>query len=144
MAEAGMETGTPSEAAARASVMAEPKAMASTRSASTFAPLVRFDVAAEAALHQPWFNQTLTQVDDAVVRLGVLEGDFHWHKHDDEDEFFMVLSGHLSIEIEGKETIELGPNQAVTVPKGVMHCPHARGRTHVLMIERASVRPTGD
>lgn len=109
-----------------------------------FGPLVRFDVAAEAALHQPWFNQTLTQVDDAVVRLGVLEGDFHWHKHDAEDEFFMVLSGHLSIEIEGQETIELGPNQAVTVPKGVMHCPHARGRTHVLMIERASVKPTGD
>ena len=109
-----------------------------------FAPLARFDVAAEAALHQPWFNQTLTQVDDAVVRLGVLEGDFHWHKHDNEDEVFMVLQGHLSIEIEGRDTIELGPNQAVTVPKGVMHLPHARGRTVVLMIERASVRPTGD
>ena len=96
-----------------------------------FAPLARFDVAVEAALHQ-------------VVRLGVLEGDFHWHKHDNEDELFMVLQGHLSIEIEGRDTIELGPNQAVTVPKGVMHLPHARGRTVVLMIERASVRPTGD
>ena len=109
-----------------------------------FAPLTKFDVAAEAAAHQPWFNQTLTQVDDAVVRLGVLEGDFHWHKHENEDEFFLVLSGKLSIEIEGKETVTLLPHQAVTVPKGVMHFPHAHGRTIVLMIERAGVKPTGD
>jgi mannose-6-phosphate isomerase-like protein (cupin superfamily) len=109
-----------------------------------FAPLTKFDVAAEAAAHQPWFNQTLTQVDDALVRLGVLEGDFHWHKHDREDEFFLVLQGRLSIEIEGQPTVTLEPNQAVTVPKGVMHLPHAHGRTVVLMIERAGVTPTGD
>jgi len=114
------------------------------RSDVRFAPLTKFDVAAEAAAHQPWFNQTLTQVDDAVVRLGVLEGDFHWHKHDREDEFFLVLQGRLSIDIEGRDTITLGPNQAVTVPKGVMHFPHAHGRTVVLMIERAGVTPTGD
>jgi mannose-6-phosphate isomerase-like protein (cupin superfamily) len=109
-----------------------------------FQPLTKFDVASEAAAHRPWFNQTLTRVDDAVVRLGVLDGDFHWHKHDHEDEFFFVLSGRLSIDIEGGETIHLQPNQAVTVPKGVMHFPHAHGRTVVLMIERAGVKPTGD
>ena len=114
------------------------------RSDVRFEPLKKFDVAAEAAAHQPWFNQTLTQVDDAVVRLGVLEGDFHWHKHDREDEFFLVLQGRLSIDIEGRDTITLEPNQAVTVPKGVMHFPHAHGRTGVLMIERAGVTPTGD
>ena len=108
-----------------------------------FGPLVKIDVAAEAAAHQPWFNQTLTGVDDAVVRLGVLEGDFHWHKHDGEDEFFLVLEGRLSIEIEGRETVTLDPHQAFTVPKGVMHCPHAHGRTVVVMIEKASVVPTG-
>jgi mannose-6-phosphate isomerase-like protein (cupin superfamily) len=109
-----------------------------------FGPLTKFDVAAEAAAHQPWFNQTLVRVDDAVVRLGVLDGDFHWHKHDNEDEFFMVMQGKLTIEIEGREAVVLEPNQAVTVPKGVMHCPHAHGRTIVLMIERAGVKPTGD
>ena len=109
-----------------------------------FGPLQTFDVAKEAAEHQPWFNQTLTRVDDAVVRLGVLDGDFHWHKHENEDEFFMVLEGKLEIEIEGRERLTLLPNQAVTVPKGVMHLPHAIGRTVVLMIERASVKPTGD
>src|SRR5262245_44154538 len=114
------------------------------RSDVRFAPLTKFDVAKEAREHQPWFNQTLTRVDDAVVRLGVLEGDFHWHKHDNEDEFFMVLEGKLKIEIEGREPVTLEPSQAVTVPKGVMHFPHAIGRTVVLMIERASVKPTGD
>jgi len=109
-----------------------------------FGPLVKFDVASEASAHQPWFNQTLTRVDDALVRLGVLEGDFHWHKHDQEDEFFLVLQGRLDIEIEGRDPITLEPNQAVTVPKGVRHCPHARGRTVVLMVERAGVVPTGD
>lgn len=109
-----------------------------------FPALTKFDVSAEAALHHPWFNQTLTQVDDAVVRLGVLEGDFHWHKHEHEDEFFLVLQGRLSIDIEGQSSIVLEPNQGVTVPKGVMHFPHAHGRTVVLMIERASVTPTGD
>ncbi|HZS40302.1 MAG TPA: cupin domain-containing protein [Polyangia bacterium] len=109
-----------------------------------FGPLTKIDVAAEAAAHEPWFNQTLTRVDDAVVRLGVLEGDFHWHKHDGEDEFFLVLEGRLSIEVEGRETVTLEPHQAFTVPKGVMHCPHAHGRTVVVMIERAGVVPTGD
>jgi len=109
-----------------------------------FPPLAKFDVSAEAAAHQPWFNQTLTRVDEAVVRLGVLEGDFHWHKHDEEDEFFLVLEGRLSIDVEGREPISLKPYEAVTIPKGTMHFPHAHGRTVVLMIERAGVTPTGD
>jgi mannose-6-phosphate isomerase-like protein (cupin superfamily) len=109
-----------------------------------FAPLTKIDVDAEAALHAPWFNQTLTRVDDSVVRLGVLDGDFHWHKHDDEDEFFLVLAGRLSIEVEGHETVTLEPHQGYTVPKGIMHKPHAHGRTVVVMIEKASVKPTGD
>ncbi len=95
------------------------------------------------ACNDPWFNQTLTQVNDSVVRLGVLEGQFHWHKHDDEDEFFFVLSGKLLIELEG-ETIELGPQKGVTISKGVMHRPRAPEKTVVLMIENSSVKPTGD
>ena len=57
------------------------------------------DVGAEAAAHEPWFNQTLTSVNDAVIRLGVIHGDFHWHKHAVEDEFFLVLEGRLLIDI---------------------------------------------
>jgi mannose-6-phosphate isomerase-like protein (cupin superfamily) len=102
------------------------------------------DVAAEAAAHEPWFNQTLTRVDDAVVRLGVLEGDFHWHKHDDQDEFFLVLEGRLLIDIEGGETVTLEPHHAFTVSRGVVHRTRAPVRTTLLMVERADVVPTGD
>lgn len=102
-----------------------------------------FDVGALAGAQQPWWNRTLVAVNDAWVRLGVLEGDFHWHKHDDTDEFFLVLEGRLDIELRDK-TVSLLPQQAFTVPAGVMHCPHARGRTTVLMVEKAGVVPTGD
>jgi len=56
-----------------------------------------------------WYNQTLCQVNDSVVRLGILHGEYHWHKHDKEDEFFFTLSGKLLLDIEGSETIELMP-----------------------------------
>ena len=101
------------------------------------------DVAAIARAQTPWCNRTLCAVNDAVVRLGVLEGDFHWHKHDEEDEFFFVIEGRLDIELEDR-IVQLGPNQGFTVPKGVMHFPHARGRVAVLMVEKAGVVPTGD
>jgi len=108
-----------------------------------YEPLVLIDIAAEAAAHAPWYNQTLTRVNDSVVRLGVIEGDFHWHKHDDEDEFFLVLEGELVIELEG-ETVRLRPNQGYTVPKGVLHRTSAPTRTVIVMVEPAAVVPTGD
>ena len=83
------------------------------------------DVAAEAAAHEPWFNQTLTQIDDAVVRLGIIEGDFHWHKHDDQDEFFLVLEGQLLIDIEDAETVTLEPQPGLQRRQG-RRAPHAR------------------
>jgi mannose-6-phosphate isomerase-like protein (cupin superfamily) len=108
-----------------------------------FGPNQHFDVKAVAAAQEPWWNRTLTNVNDAVVRLGVLDGDFHWHKHDGEDEFFYVVEGRLDIELEDR-MVSLAPGQAFTVPAGVMHLPHARGRTVVLMVEKAGVVPTGD
>ena len=109
-----------------------------------FAPLQRIDVGAVAGAQTPWWNRTLTQVNDAVVRLAVMEGDFHWHKHDREDEFFYVLEGALTIEIDGAEPVTLRPGEGVTVPAGRLHFPRADGRTVVLMVEQASVTPTGD
>jgi mannose-6-phosphate isomerase-like protein (cupin superfamily) len=102
------------------------------------------DVAAEAAAHEPWFNQTLTTVNDSVVRLGVLDGDFHWHKHEHEDEFFYVVDGQLLIDIEDGPTVTLDPQQGYTVPHGVMHRTRAPRRTVILMVEPAGVKPTGD
>ena len=102
------------------------------------------DVPAEIAASEPWFNQTLTTVNDAVVRLGVIEGDFHWHKHDDTDEFFLVLEGRLLIDLEDRDGVALEPHQGYTVPRGVVHRTRAPERTAILMVEAAGVAPTGD
>ena len=110
-----------------------------------FGSLALIDIPGEIAAHEPWFNQTLTTVNDSVVRLGIIEGDFHWHKHDVEDEFFLVLDGTLLIDIEGADTVTLhGPHQAYTVPRGVVHRTRAPVRTTILMVEPAGVVPTGD
>jgi mannose-6-phosphate isomerase-like protein (cupin superfamily) len=109
-----------------------------------YGQLALIDIAAEAAAHDPWFNTTLTSVDEAVVRLGVIEGDFHWHRHEAEDEFFLVLEGELVIELEGAETVRLRPHQGYTVPKGIRHRTSAPVRTVIVMVERAGVVPTGD
>lgn len=90
-----------------------------------------------------WSNQTLTRVNDSVVRLGIVEGEFHWHKHDNDDEFFFVTEGQLLIDLEDK-TIELNPGQGVTISKGVMHRPRAPKRTVMLMVETSEIQPTGD
>jgi len=96
---------------------------------------------ADANTHK-WFNQTLCEVNESVVRLGVVEGEYHWHKHDDDDEFFYVVEGKLFIDIESR-TIELAPRQGVVIPKGVMHRPRAPQRTVMLMVETGGIVPTG-
>ena len=93
---------------------------------------------------EDWFNQTLTRVNDCVVRLGILKGDFHWHKHDNEDEFFFVVDGRFTIDVEGRDSVDLGPKQGFTVPRGVMHRPRAPEGVVVLMVEGAGVVPTDD
>jgi mannose-6-phosphate isomerase-like protein (cupin superfamily) len=109
-----------------------------------FGHLQLIDVAAEAAAHEPWFNQTLTSINDSVARLGVIEGEFHWHQHDDTDEFFLVLDGQLLIDLEDRDTITLAPHQGFTIPRGIPHRTRAPARTSILMIEAATVKPTGD
>ena len=90
-----------------------------------------------------WFNQTLCQVNGSVVRLGVVQGEYHWHKHDDNDEFFYVVEGKLLIDLEGR-TMELGPRQGTVVPKGVLHRTRAPERTVILMVENAGIIPAGN
>lgn len=97
---------------------------------------------AEAAPHK-WYNQTLCRVNASVVRLGVVEGEYHWHKHDDDDEFFYVVEGRLLIDLE-ERVVELDPRQGFVVPKGVLHRTRAPHRTVILMFENAGIIPTGD
>jgi mannose-6-phosphate isomerase-like protein (cupin superfamily) len=92
---------------------------------------------------QKWWNQSLCLVNESVIRVGVFEGEFHWHKHDREDEFFFVLEGELLLDLEGR-TATLAPGQGMMVPRGVLHRTRAQRRTVVLMVEPATVVPTGD
>ena len=95
------------------------------------------------AVTHKWYNQTLCKVNDSVVRLGVLQGEYHWHKHDNDDEFFFVLEGRFIIDLE-HESIDLGPQQGYVVPKGVVHRTRALERAVILMVETAAIVPTGD
>ncbi|MBS3913643.1 MAG: cupin domain-containing protein [Bacteroidetes bacterium] len=106
--------------------------------------LERIDVPAlVAACTDKWFNQTLTKVNDSVVRIGIVEGEYHWHKHEHDDEFFFVLEGQLLIDMEDR-CIELNPGQGVTITRGLMHRPRAPKKTVMLMVETSAIQPTGD
>lgn len=115
-----------------------------TRLNLLYKPLEVIDVnaLADAAPHK-WYNQTLCGVNGSVVRLGVIEGEYHWHKHDEDDEFFYVVEGKLLIDLEGK-VVELAPQQGFVVPKGVLHRTRAPQRTVILMVENAGIIPTGN
>ena len=90
-----------------------------------------------------WYNQTLCKVNDSVVRLGVLQGEYHWHKHDNDDEFFFVLEGRFIIDLQDR-SVELHQQQGFVVPKGVVHRTRAPERAIILMVETAAIIPTGD
>ncbi len=92
---------------------------------------------------EKWFNQTLTEVNGSVVRVGIVEGEYHWHKHENDDEFFFVLEGKLFVDLENK-TMELNPGQGVTVTKNIMHRTRAPQKTVMLMVENRNIIPTGD
>jgi mannose-6-phosphate isomerase-like protein (cupin superfamily) len=92
---------------------------------------------------QPWWNQSLCRVNESVARLGVFHGEFHWHKHDNEDELFFVLDGTLLVDLEDR-TVTLAPRQGFVVPRGVVHRTRAPERTVCLMVEPATIVATGD
>lgn len=109
-----------------------------------FPPLTRVDVPALVkACRDRWYNQTLCQVNDSVVRLGVVQGEYHWHKHETDDEFFFVLEGQFVIDLEDRSVI-LQPQEGFVVPKGVMHRTRAPERAVILMVETSAIVPTGD
>jgi mannose-6-phosphate isomerase-like protein (cupin superfamily) len=115
-----------------------------TRLNVLYPPLEVVDVPAlVAAATHPWYNQTLSRVNDSVVRLAVIQGEYHWHKHDVDDEFFFVVEGKLLIDLEAR-TVELLPRQGFVVPMGLVHRTRAPERTIILMVETAGIVPTGD
>ena len=109
-----------------------------------FGSLEVVDVPAlETACKDRWYNQTLCKVNDSVIRLGVVQGEYHWHKHDHDDEFFYVVDGHLLIDLEDR-TVDLAPKQGFVVPRGIVHRTRAPERCVMIMVENAGIVPTGD
>jgi ethanolamine utilization protein EutQ (cupin superfamily) len=109
-----------------------------------FPSLEKIDVAALAGtVEDRWYNQTLCQVNGSVVRLGVMQGEYHWHKHDDDDEFFFCLEGEFLVDLE-THTVALRPQQGIVVPKGTNHRTRAPRKCIILMVENAGIVPTGD
>jgi len=127
-----------------------------TRLNVLYEPLEVFDVhAVPGASDYKWFNQTLCQVNGSVVRMAAIEGEYHWHKHDEDDEFFFVVDGELMIDLEGSaggpegrmvdsRTVSLKPGQGLVIPKTVVHRTRAPKRTTILMVENAGIIPTGN
>jgi mannose-6-phosphate isomerase-like protein (cupin superfamily) len=109
-----------------------------------FQHLEKIDVPALVdTVRDQWYNQTLCQVNGSVVRLGVMQGEYHWHKHDNEDEFFFCLDGEFLVDLEGR-SVTLRPHEGLVVPKGVVHRTRAPQRCVILMVENAGIVPTGD
>jgi mannose-6-phosphate isomerase-like protein (cupin superfamily) len=124
--------------------MADPTYDYDTRLNVLHGALETIDVHAVAsAVTHPWFNQTLCKVNDSVVRMGVVKGEYHWHKHDGDDEFFYVVEGEFLIDLE-ERTVALKPGQGFVVPRGRLHRPRAPERTIVLMVETSAIVPTGN
>jgi len=121
-----------------------PKFPYETRLNILHGPLELIDInAIEDARKFKWFNQTLCKVNESVVRVAMIEGEYHWHKHDEDDEFFFVVEGQLLIDLEGR-TVALAPGQGFVVPRGVVHRTRATERTVMLMVENAGIIPTGN
>lgn len=109
-----------------------------------FPHLAKIDVPAlVGAVKDQWFNQTLCQVNGSVVRIGVMQGEYHWHKHDNDDEFFFCLEGEFFIDLQ-ERSVPLKPREGFVVPKAVIHRTRAPQRCVILMVENAGIVPTGD
>jgi mannose-6-phosphate isomerase-like protein (cupin superfamily) len=116
-----------------------------------FAPLEKIALdPLVAAVRDQWYNQTLARINDSVVRLGVMQGEYHWHKHETDDEFFYVVDGRFLIDLEPEadgqtpgRVVELRPREGFVVPKGIVHRTRAPERSVILMIETAAIVPTG-
>jgi mannose-6-phosphate isomerase-like protein (cupin superfamily) len=96
-----------------------------------------------ATVDEPFHPLIVTHLNDYKVAVVKARGEFVWHKHDDTDDFFLVLAGRLTIQLRDGD-IELGPGELCVVPRGVEHCPRADEEAQVLLIEPTGTPNTGD
>jgi mannose-6-phosphate isomerase-like protein (cupin superfamily) len=90
-----------------------------------------------------WQPRTVGQFNGHDLMVVKVQGEFHWHKHDDTDDFFLVLEGELTIRLRDGD-VHVGPGEVFVVPKGMEHCPVAERETHILLIEPTGTPNSGD
>ena len=95
-------------------------------------------------ISQPWSPRDIVRVNDQVVRLALIQGEYHWHLHAAEDELFYVLEGEVVIEVEGMPDVRLGQGEMAVVPKGTPHRPTSQGPSYILMFEPFALKSRGD
>jgi mannose-6-phosphate isomerase-like protein (cupin superfamily) len=104
----------------------------------------KVNLAEKLALFQEhWQPKIVAAINDYDVRIVKVKGEFVWHRHDDTDDFFLVLDGRLTIQLRDRD-VELGAGELFVVPRGVEHCPRADEEAAVLLIEPAGTVNTGD
>jgi mannose-6-phosphate isomerase-like protein (cupin superfamily) len=91
-----------------------------------------------------WAPVEVARINDQVVRMALLEGEYHWHKHKNEDELFYVIKGKIIIQLKDEPNITLSEGQMAVVPKGVEHCPKSLEPSYVLMFEPFVLKSKGD
>jgi mannose-6-phosphate isomerase-like protein (cupin superfamily) len=92
----------------------------------------------------PWSPIDITRTNDQVVRMALLEGEFHWHKHTNEDELFYVFKGKIIIQLKNQPNISLREGEMVVIPKGTEHCPKSSEPSYVLLFEPFVLKTKGD
>jgi mannose-6-phosphate isomerase-like protein (cupin superfamily) len=95
-------------------------------------------------IDKPWSPIEVARVNDQVVRMSLLEGEYHWHKHTNEDELFYVYRGSISIQLQGQPDLELRDGEMAVIPKGVEHCPKSAQPSYVLVFEPYVLQSRGD
>ena len=92
---------------------------------------------------KPWTPIDVARFNDQVVRLALFKGEYHWHRHENEDELFYVYKGNITIHIRGQNDLVLKEGEMGLVPKGIEHCPRSDGDSYVLMFEPVSLQSAG-
>lgn len=91
-----------------------------------------------------WAPVEIARINDQVIRMALLEGEYHWHKHKNEDELFYVIKGKIVIQLKDEPNITLSEGQMAVVPKGVVHCPKSLQPSYVLMFEPFVLKSRGE
>lgn len=95
-------------------------------------------------INQPWSPIEVARVNDQVVRMSLVTGEYHWHKHTNEDELFYVYKGKIIIQLRDQEDIPLQEGEMAVIPKGVEHCPKSMEPSYVLVFEPQVLKSRGD